>query len=210
MLHFNAIGSPLAQPRNALCGQIISAVVGVTITKLFKYRDDFDDVRWLAGAVATGAASFAMGATNSIYPPGGATALVAAVDMKVEALGWMLVPLITLGTVLMLLLALLVNNIQRRFPLYWFTSRQAGRRKITTVVAPSAMSNASRRDEQIIEQIKDCSEVKIDMQDVVILKNEQIAIPEDYGVDPEDVSMVIIVKRRDGDEKAASSSGDIV
>ena len=133
-------------------------------------------MRWLAGAVATGAASFAMGATNSVYPPGGATALMAVVDAKVEAMGWMLVPLIVLGTVIMILWALLINNLQRRFPLYWFTARQVGKPE-----RPWAGTSAtSREEEQILECVKGNSESKIDTQNIVVIRNEQIVLPESF------------------------------
>lgn len=195
-MEFHTISSPLAQPRNALFGQTISAIVGVSVTKLFRYSDNFDDVRWLAGAVATGTASFAMGATNSVYPPGGATALMAAVDGKVEAMGWMLVPLIVLGTVIMILWALLINNVQRRFPLYWFTARQVGKPKRSW----TGTSATSREEDQILEYVKGNSEPQIDSQDIVVIKNEQIVLPESCGVSPEEVSMIVILKRRVDDD----------
>lgn len=208
-MEFNAIASPLAQPRNALFGQMISAIIGVSITKLFKYSDNFEDVRWLAGAVATGAASFVMGATNSVYPPGGATALMAAVDGKVEALGWMLVPLIILGTVLMILWALLINNVQRRFPVYWFTARQVGKPKRSWV----GTTVPSKDVEQMMEQVKDCSDSTLDTQDIVVIKNDAIRLPESYGIDPEEIKMLIIIKRRADDEdskKQITTSSDVV
>jgi len=36
-------------------------------------------------------------------------------------LGWFMLPLVLLGTVLMLAVACLVNNLQRRWPVYWWT-----------------------------------------------------------------------------------------
>ena len=153
-------------------------------------------MRWLAGAVATGAASFAMGATNSVYPPGGATALMAVIDAKVEALGWMLIPLILLGTVIMILWALLINNVQRRFPLYWFTARRVGKPERSW----TGTSTTSREEEQILEYVKGNSESKVDAQNIVVIKNEQIVLPESFGVGPEEVSMLVILKRRVDDD----------
>lgn len=62
-----------------------------------------------------------MGLTNTIYPPAGATALVAATSPEVTDLGWYLVPLVLLGSVASLLVACVVNNVQRQFPVYWWT-----------------------------------------------------------------------------------------
>lgn len=59
--------------------------------------------------------------TGSIYPPAGATALQASVDPKTEQLGWYLLPLVLLCSVITLLISLLFNNIQRRFPVYWWS-----------------------------------------------------------------------------------------
>ena len=58
---------------------------------------------------------------KAVYPPAGATALLAAVDPTICDLGWYLLPIVLLSAVLTLVSSLLVNNIQRRYPLYWWT-----------------------------------------------------------------------------------------
>jgi len=124
ILEYNAIESPLAQPRNLLLGHVLSAVIGVGITKLFLYLppDRFQDLQWLAGALAVGVASVAMSLTKTVHPPAGATALIAATSADVTDLGWWLPPLVLLASMLMLASALLLNNItNRRFPVYWWT-----------------------------------------------------------------------------------------
>ena len=63
-----------------------------------------------------------MTVTKTVYPPAGATALLAAVDPQVERLGWYLVPLVLLSAAITLLVSLLINNIQRRYPTYWSVS----------------------------------------------------------------------------------------
>jgi HPP family len=67
--------------------------------------------------------------TNTVHPPGGATAVLAIVDPAVGALGWLFVPLILLGSVLMVLVALVVDNIQRRYPVYWWTPKDVGQNR---------------------------------------------------------------------------------
>jgi len=131
ILEYNSISSPLAQPRNVIFGQAFSSIIGVAITNAFQLSDDFENLRWLAGALAVATASAFMGLTKTLHPPAGATALLAATTPQITDLGWFLVPLILLGTVVMLLVACVVNNIQRQFPLYWWTehdlsSLQAG------------------------------------------------------------------------------------
>lgn len=76
-----------------------------------------------------------MALTKTVHPPAGATALLAVVSNDSLLLGWLLVPMILLGSVLMLIVALLINNIQRKFPQYWWSpedlSPDSKRGKIT-------------------------------------------------------------------------------
>lgn len=58
--------------------------------------------------------------TATTHPPAGATALLAAVNDEVIAIGWYYLPVILLSSALVLVSALLINNIQRRYPVYWF------------------------------------------------------------------------------------------
>lgn len=67
-----------------------------------------------------------MALTGTIHPPAGATALMAVADEDVSKLGWFLIPVIMLGCGVMMAMALLVNNIQRRFPFYWWTPEATG------------------------------------------------------------------------------------
>lgn len=64
-----------------------------------------------------------MGLTKTVHPPAGATALLAVVDANLARLGWFLIPVMMLGCTLMLAVALLINNLERQFPLYWWTSQ---------------------------------------------------------------------------------------
>lgn len=121
VLEFYSIDSPLAQPRNAVFGQLVSCIIGTAICKLFLLSPHFDDIRWVAGALACAAATSVMAITKTVHPPAGATALLAVVDDNIVSLGWFLIPVVMLGCALMLVVALLVNNIQRRFPAYWWT-----------------------------------------------------------------------------------------
>lgn len=62
-----------------------------------------------------------MALTKTVHPPAGATALLAVTDDNLISLGWFLIPVVMLGCGLMLAVALVINNISRRFPLYWWT-----------------------------------------------------------------------------------------
>lgn len=107
VLIYGAVDSPLAQPRNLLGGHIFSALVGVIAFQLFSEQI------WLAAPLAVATAIAMMQFTDTLHPPGGATALIAVIGgEQIHQLGYLYVffPVAT-GAVLMLLVALLVNHI---------------------------------------------------------------------------------------------------
>jgi len=117
VLIYGAIKSPLAQPRNLVGGHIISAIIGVVCYKLFASH------MWFASSLAVATAIAVMQATKTLHPPGGATALIAVIGSnKIHALGFLyaVVP-VGVGVIIMLLIALTVNNIpkNRSYPEYW-------------------------------------------------------------------------------------------
>lgn len=118
VLVYGAVRSPLAQPRNLLGGHLISAIVGVAAYQLFYHTP------WLAQALAVSTAIAFMHATRTLHPPGGATALIAVIGSeRIHELGWLYVLLpATLGPLILLAVALVVNNIPstRRYPEVWF------------------------------------------------------------------------------------------
>ena len=118
VLLYGAVRSPLAQPRNLLGGHILSALVGVIAWKLFHH------VPWLAQTTAVATALALMHATRTLHPPGGATALIAVIGTpQIHELGfaYIIFPA-TVGPLIMLGVALLINNIpdSRRYPEIWF------------------------------------------------------------------------------------------
>jgi len=118
VLIYGAIRSPLAQPRNLIGGHVLSAIVGVTAFQLFSQQP------WLASSIAVSTAIALMHLTKTLHPPGGATALIAVIGSdSIHSLGYfyVLVP-VALGAVVMLIIALIVNNISknRRYPDFWW------------------------------------------------------------------------------------------
>lgn len=117
VLIYGAIKSPLAQPRNLIGGHIISAIIGVTCYQIFSSQ------LWLASSLAVATAIAVMHFTKTLHPPGGATALIAVIgSTKIHDLGYLyaIIP-VGLGAVIMLAIALLVNNIpkNRNYPEFW-------------------------------------------------------------------------------------------
>ena len=117
VLLYGAPASPLSQPRNLLGGHIVSALVGVACWQIFS------SVPGLAQALAVATAIAAMHLTRTLHPPGGATALICTLGSpEVHKLGfWFALVPATLGPLILLLIALLVNNLpaSRRYPVTW-------------------------------------------------------------------------------------------
>jgi hypothetical protein len=128
VLEFYAIDSPLSQPRNALFGQVIGSVVAVATNTAFSKLpvERYQELRWLAGALSCSISIFLMVLTGTVHPPAGATALLGVTADEVARVGWLLVPMVVLGSAVMFVVAFLVNNVQRRFPLYWWTPEEVG------------------------------------------------------------------------------------
>lgn len=116
-------GSPMSdfsQPRNLVGGHVFSALSGVIVHLLVP------DQIALAGALAVSIAIAAMLITHTTHPPGGATALIAVTGGdSIFNLGfrYVLTPIL-IGVVIMLLIALIVNNLsenkERHYPKFWF------------------------------------------------------------------------------------------
>ena len=52
---------------------------------------------------------------------------MATVDPEVEGIGWYLLPLVLLSATLVLVTSLMINNIQRRYPTFWWTPENVGK-----------------------------------------------------------------------------------
>ncbi|MFR4119941.1 MAG: HPP family protein [Bilophila wadsworthia] len=117
VLAFGAIRSPLAQPRNLVGGHFLSALVGVSCYFLFP------GTPWLASCLPSPPPS------RSCMSPKpctlrGATALIAVTGGEgIHQLGYLyaFVPCL-LGALIMLAIALIVNNIPKaqRYPQFWW------------------------------------------------------------------------------------------
>jgi CBS-domain-containing membrane protein len=57
--------------------------------------------------------------TKSTHPPAGATALLPCIDPHIWALRWYFLPVLLLSSSIVLVTALMVNNIQRQYPKFW-------------------------------------------------------------------------------------------
>ena len=69
VLLYCASSSPLAQPRNFLCSHFIAAIIGITLVRLLGSD-------WYVAAISVTLAILVMMMTDTVHPPGGATALL--------------------------------------------------------------------------------------------------------------------------------------
>lgn len=121
VLIYGAPQAAFSQPRNLVGGHILSALVSVTLVKVFSFLP----IEILC-ALSVSISIVIMHITCTMHPPGGATALIYVIGSeKVHELGW-LYPFtpIAIGSLLMLLVALFINNLSqnelRHYPVYWF------------------------------------------------------------------------------------------
>ena len=119
VLVFAAPGSPLAQPRNLVLGNSISALVGVCVARMFVGGA----LPWLAPGVSVGLAIFFMCLAGVTHPPGGAFALIAIIGgpvVRAQDFLYALLPAMS-GSLILLLVAMLCNNLHptRQYPARW-------------------------------------------------------------------------------------------
>ncbi|KAL0067222.1 hypothetical protein AAF712_005792 [Marasmius tenuissimus] len=123
VLIYGAIDAALAQPRCLFGGHFVGALIGVAITKLFLLlpsEERYEELAWLSGSIACATAIVVMQITGTTHPPGGATAFLASTSPEIRKIGWYYIPVILLTSSVALVIALLTNNIQRKYPVYWF------------------------------------------------------------------------------------------
>lgn len=145
-----------------IVGHLLASIISVCITKLFSIgnEDVISKVRWLNGALTCSIALVVMQITKTVHPPAGATALLGATDSRIRALGWLYIPIILLSSILMVFVALVVDNIQRRWPIYW--------------IAPKKVVKEEEKKEELKEK-KD--EEKGGEEQKIVIDGEGISLP---------------------------------
>jgi hypothetical protein len=217
ILLFQTIDSPLAQPRNFIFGHAISALIGVCITKLFEMNPDFENLRWVAGALSCGLASVAMGVTKTIHPPAGATALMSATQPTITIMGWWFIPLVLISSCLMLGATLVINNLHRHYPAYWWTPAPVGRRltkekpdilerKRSTSTDPelaiagfAGQANPSRPVDDADESCEDVEKADasaLEQAQSILITPRGLGVPEELRLSEEEEAMLRLLQQR--------------
>lgn len=197
ILEYNAIRSPLGQPRNALLGHTFSAIIGVGITKLFRLRSDFEKIRWVAGAISCGTASAVMLLTGTVHPPGGASAVLAATSPEITDMGWYFVGIVMWGTTLMLIIGLVINNIQRQFPIYWWTPLDVRKaRRADIEVGGDANGGLEEKGSEDGSEEKSEDEDGKESLGAISISAHGVRLPDDLALNPEEAEVIERLRNR--------------
>lgn len=127
-----------------------------------------------------------MALTNTVHPPAGATAVLAVT--QVPDMGWWLIPVMLLGLVLMQATAMLLNNIQRRYPVYWWTVHDLSKRK------PEDEEEAKEKGEEAEPPTSE--ESFSDQPTQVIVRKGEVTIPDNLWVSAEEREMLETISER--------------
>lgn len=111
VLLFATPASPLAQPWSIVAGNLVSALIGITAAALWGHSGQ-------AAGLAVALAIAVMFLLRCLHPPGGAIALCAILGgPAVSKLGYSFIWPVALNSGLLLLIALVFNNLSgRRYP----------------------------------------------------------------------------------------------
>ncbi|EKV12161.1 HPP family protein [Penicillium digitatum PHI26] len=187
VIEFGAIDSPFAQPRNAVLSQIIACFFGVGISKLFALNPGAEAYTELGGALACALTTAVMLLTKTTHPPAGATALLAVTHSQTVALGWFLFPVILLGVTLMQAAAVIINNIQRRYPLYWWTSHPLARSRgdVEKAIQNGSPSLSSHYEDSLI-----------DVPRRLVVEHGDISVPSGILLSAEEQEVLLKISKR--------------
>ena len=169
-----------------MVGQLIASVVGVSIAKLFALNPSAAALPEIAGPLACAVATSLMALTNTIHPPAGSTALLAVT--QATRLGWWLIPVILLGSVLMQATAMLLNNIQRRYPVYWWTVHDLKKCTvgIDEEIGPEKGSESPSVSEDSLS----------DVPQRVIIRKGHVVVPDNLWISAEEREVLRTISER--------------
>ncbi|CAH7673799.1 HPP family-domain-containing protein, partial [Phakopsora pachyrhizi] len=127
-------GSPLApssSPRSLLLGQFWASLVSSIVTKILLDHNTMTvtvergemgrNLVWLAASLSLAITIVLQKLTRSLHPPGGATTVLGSINPGLVAIGFKYVGVVMAIACMVLGLAMIYENLVRRYPLYWFT-----------------------------------------------------------------------------------------
>ncbi|KAE8383293.1 HPP family-domain-containing protein [Aspergillus bertholletiae] len=184
VLEFSAIDSPFAQPRSAVLSQVIASTIGIGIGRLFALSPHAESLPQVGGALACAITTAVMVLTKTIHPPAGATALLAVTEGY--EIGWFLILIMFLGSIMMQAVALVINNIQRRFPVYWWTPEPLSRPE---VVVEDIESTRERKQESLAPSASD-DDTQATPPMHIILERGRVTVPDNLWITAEEMEFL--------------------
>jgi hypothetical protein len=166
-------------------------LTGVIIHKLFHLNSDWEDLQWVAGAVACAVSSAIMATTNTVHPPGGATAVLATTNAEIIAMGWIYIPFIIMSSVIMLTLACIINNIQRAYPVYWWTPANLRKEKEIQDLEKVPTNNS----EKVLSGQPMARDSTAD-PDTVVISPHHLYIPDSFDLDGDELAVLSRLQAR--------------
>lgn len=128
--------------------------------------------------------------TGTVHPPGGASAVMAVTEPAITAMGWYFVGLILWGTTLMLVVGLFINNIQRQFPMYWWTPLDIRRAKrLDEETVPDAQGGLERRESQYEQRYNQDGER-------IEINGAEVVLPDDLSLNEEEAKVLENLRER--------------
>lgn len=122
-LVFAAPAAPMAQPRNVILGQTLSALLGVGLRVLLVELPAAPQASFAVAALAVAVSIAAMMLTGSLHPAGAGTACIAVTSPIAVSQGWLFIvfPVLT-SSVILVAVGVLWNNLWQGFdyPAYYF------------------------------------------------------------------------------------------
>ncbi|KAF7587202.1 hypothetical protein BBP40_007564 [Aspergillus hancockii] len=188
VLEFSAIDSPFAQPRNAVLSQVMASTIGIAIGRLFALNPHTHSLPQVGGALACGITTALMVLTKTVHPPAGATALLAVTEGY--KIGWFLILIMLLGSVLMQAVALLINNIQRRFPVYWWTPIPLSRPE-----AEDTESAAGEKEGSWAPSASD-DDTQTTVPVQIIIQEGRVSVPDNLWITAEEMECLEKISQR--------------
>ncbi|CAH7673297.1 HPP family protein [Phakopsora pachyrhizi] len=124
--------APVSSPRNVLLGQFWASLVSSIVTKILLDHNTMTvtvergemgrNLVWLAACLSLAITIVVQNITRSLHPPGGATAVLGSVSPGIVEIGFKYIGLVMAMVLIILGLALIIQNIsRRRYPMYWLS-----------------------------------------------------------------------------------------
>jgi CBS-domain-containing membrane protein len=132
-----------------------------------------------------------MAMTNTVHPPGGATAVLATTNAQIIAMSWMFIPFVLLSSLVMLTLACILNNIQRAYPVYWWTCSDLGKDKKNQDLEKASTHNS--------EKVLRGQSVERSSQgdpDTVVISSHHLYIPDTLDLDRDELAVLSRLQAR--------------